>query len=76
MITAFCKECGKKMTCILHYEEGISNTYFWCKICHYATKPKKIIYEKNQNENDRKIKDIKKPVRRKNNALQSQNRNK
>ncbi len=40
-----CKECGKPMINILHYEKDKNYTYSFCKKCLYATKPKKIIYE-------------------------------
>lgn len=40
----FCKDCGKSTVQVYHYEEGISNTYFWCKNCFWMSRPKKIIY--------------------------------
>lgn len=41
----FCKDCGKVMNKVLHYEPDKSNTYWLCKNCYYSTRPKKIIYE-------------------------------
>ena len=44
----FCKDCGKVMNKVLHYEPDKSNTYWLCKNCYYSTRPKKIIYEADQ----------------------------
>ena len=52
MMIAFCNECGKKMKYVMHFEEQTSGAYFLCKTCNYRTKPKKIIWETDDNKKD------------------------
>lgn len=54
MTTAFCKECGKPMKYVLHFEQKSYGAYFFCKTCNYRTKLKKINLDEYSDDKDSK----------------------
>ena len=53
MLACFCKECGKKMKKVLHFESNKGTTFYLCQDCNYKTKPKQIIFADNEEKGGR-----------------------